>query len=133
MYKVGDYEWRQVSMWDFTPSNCIESYVRMGKHVFHHYLIIVTHIVSDKHRKTATVLDIENIPNNIFKGDVFIKRNDKRTRYFYKQKEVENSTIEQIDKVIDLFFTEYEKGNVNKCLYDLAVKLMEELKIERGE
>jgi len=43
------------------------------------------------------------------------------------------STIKEIDTVIELFFTEYRKGNVNKCLYDLAVKLMEELKIERGE
>ena len=52
----------------------------------------------------------------------------------YKGKEIPpNSTIEQIDKVIDLFFSEYKKGTVSICLYELAVKLMNELKIERGE
>ncbi len=67
MRKVGDYEWRQLSMWDFAPKNCVEKYVRSscGAHIFHYYLLIITEVVSESHVKVKTVESDNLVPNDV--------------------------------------------------------------------
>lgn len=64
--KVGEYIWRQLSMWDFAPKNCIETFVRSddGKETFHFYLIRVIEIISESHYKTADVPHDEIVPES---------------------------------------------------------------------
>ena len=64
MKKVGDYEWCQLSMWDFAPNDCVEKFVKSdcGKHVFHFYLKRIKEIVNDNHWKVETVTSLDGVP-----------------------------------------------------------------------
>lgn len=67
MQEVGDYEWCQLSMWDFAPKPCIEKFVRSqcGHHLFHYYLRQVVEVVSDTHRKVKTVETLDGVPEDV--------------------------------------------------------------------
>jgi len=67
MRKVGDYEWNQVSVWDFTPAKCIEKFVKSddGKHIFHYYLMRITEIKSDNQWSVETVKSLDNVPSDV--------------------------------------------------------------------
>lgn len=67
MKKVGDYEWHQLSMWDFAPSNCIETFVKSqcGRYTFHYYLKRVKEVISATHCKMETVESIEGVPEEV--------------------------------------------------------------------
>lgn len=65
MRKVGDYEWTQLSMWDFAPEGSVQLYVKSGQHIFHYYLRKITEIVTDKHYKLTAVYSIEGVPENV--------------------------------------------------------------------
>ena len=81
MKKVGDYDWKQVSMWETTPKNCIEKYIIVetglsGKHVCQFYLLRVTGVVSDSHCKVETVEKLEGVPEDVLNwrnGDYHLK------------------------------------------------------------
>jgi hypothetical protein len=85
MKKVGDYDWRQVSMWGTTPQNCIETYITVetglsGKHVCQFYLQRIKEIVSDNHWKVETVESLEGIPADVLNwqnGDYRLKVDSK--------------------------------------------------------
>tara|TARA_R110000851_G_scaffold11354_1_gene39875 strand:- start:1580 stop:1840 length:261 start_codon:yes stop_codon:yes gene_type:complete len=67
--KVGDYEWRQVSMWDSAPNDCIEKCIIVestlsGKCACHFYLKRIT-VISDIHWESETVTTLESIPNEV--------------------------------------------------------------------
>ena len=66
-YKVGDYDWRQLSVWDSAPKDCIEKFVRSncGKHIFHFYLQRVKEVVSDSYWKLETVKSLEGVPEDV--------------------------------------------------------------------
>ena len=83
MKKVGEYEWRQLSMWDFAPKNCVETYIKSqcGKHVFHYYLQRIKEVVSDNHWKVETVEDISGVPEEVLNwrnGDYKLRVDGKR-------------------------------------------------------
>ncbi len=72
MYKLNEYKWQQVSMWDSSPKNCIEKYYRSkdGEHIFHFYLIQYTEVSADgKSCKYTVVTDIENVPESILNSN----------------------------------------------------------------
>ena len=77
--KVGDYNWRQLSMWEFSPNNCIEKFVRSncGKHTFHFYLKRITEIGSKDQWNVETVTDLEGVPEEIlnWRNDDYRVRN----------------------------------------------------------
>ena len=66
MKKVGDYNWVQLSMWDFAPETCIETFVRSNdnKHVFHFYLQKITHVVDAGRYNVETVTSLDDIPED---------------------------------------------------------------------
>jgi len=65
--KVGDYDWRQLSIWDFSPRPCIEKFVKSscGKHVFHYYLLRVVEITSPNSWRNEVVTSVEGVPEDI--------------------------------------------------------------------
>ena len=65
--KVGDYEWRQLSMWDLSPKKCIEKFIKSedGQHVFHYYLLRIKEKMSDTYYKTEVVNSPKNVPTDI--------------------------------------------------------------------
>ncbi len=67
MRKVGDYSWRQISMWEFTPDVCIEKFIPYDGGAFHFYLTRCYEIVDPKtnHVKIETVESIEGVPDSI--------------------------------------------------------------------
>jgi hypothetical protein len=85
MRKIGDFDWHQLSMWDYSPQNCIETYVRSGcgEHIFHYYLKRITAIVSDSQWKIETVTSIDNVPVDILNwmgGSAYLKEDGKTQR-----------------------------------------------------
>lgn len=82
--KVGDLEWRQVSMWDFPPRDSIIKYKKSecGNHTFQYYLIKTTNVFSDDHWKTEVVTSLEGIDNSLFQDDCsyYLSINNKTTR-----------------------------------------------------
>ena len=69
MRKVGDYDWRQVSMWETTPDNCIEKYITVeglgGKEICQFYLKRIKKIISETHWETETVESLDGVPEYI--------------------------------------------------------------------
>jgi hypothetical protein len=83
MRKVGDYEWRQLSVWDFAPANCIEAYVKRGDHILHFYLLRVNECVTDNHYRTEAVESIDAVPDAALKyrnGEIYIRKNNVATK-----------------------------------------------------
>jgi len=66
---VGDYHWRQLSMWEFAPEKCIEKFERSsdGKHIFHYYLLQCVEITSPNSWRNKVVESLENVPESILK------------------------------------------------------------------
>jgi len=83
MVKVGYYNWRQISMWDFPPDNCVETYITaidFGD-TYHYYLTRVTEVISESSRKIETVVNVDEVPIEVLRwreGEVFIKVNGVR-------------------------------------------------------
>jgi len=78
MEKVGDYKWNQLSMWDFSPDCCIETYVTSndGKHVFHYYLTKVIEVINDRRYRTEVVISAEGVPEDVINwrnGEIHVK------------------------------------------------------------
>jgi hypothetical protein len=67
MKKLGEYEWNQLSIWDFAPKDCIEKFIRSddGKHVYHYYLRIVNEVVSDNHIRLKNVTSLDGVPEDV--------------------------------------------------------------------
>ena len=67
MKEVGNYEWRQLSMWDFAPEGCILLYVNSqdNKHTFRYYLIRIVEVYSENSWKTEVVKSLENVPQDV--------------------------------------------------------------------
>lgn len=85
MRAVGDYEWEQVSMWDFAPDNCIEKYVDSigGTHTFHFFLKRIVEIISPTQWQTEVVTNSEGVPIDVLSwrcNDYYIKENNKSRR-----------------------------------------------------
>jgi hypothetical protein len=84
--KLNDYEWRQLSMWDFSPDTCIEKYIRStnGNDIFHFYLVKCSEMVSDTQWKIETVIDSAEVPNAVLMyrdTGYWIKRSGKKSVY----------------------------------------------------
>ena len=80
MRNIGDYEWRQLSMWDFAPDKCVMKHVKSndGEHIFRYYLLKVKEVVNDNHWKVETVISVGDVPNSVLKeynDDYFIRDN----------------------------------------------------------
>lgn len=65
MKKIGDYDWSQVSKWEFTPDNCIEKLVNVGKVTCCFYLTRTTKIISDNHSKFEVVTSLDGVPSEV--------------------------------------------------------------------
>ena len=65
MRQVGDYEWHQLSLFDFNPASCVETYIRTGRHTFHFILHKTTEIVTDSHWKFEVVTSLDGVPKEI--------------------------------------------------------------------
>ncbi len=70
MRRVGDYNWQQISMWNFSPTNCIEKFVTVetvlsGKQTCHFYLTIVSKIVAENHWEIETVTSLDGVPDEV--------------------------------------------------------------------
>jgi len=63
--RAGDYEWRQLSMWDFAAPNQIELYAPMGGHVFHYVLLRITEVDGNRW-KTEPVTSVNDVPSSVF-------------------------------------------------------------------
>ena len=88
--KVGDYEWRQVSMWEDTPCRCIEKYVEIetglsGKQTCLFYLQRICEIISDDSWRMENITDLNNVPDNIL--------NWRNSNYKLKKEYQQNSTL----------------------------------------
>jgi len=62
--RAGDYEWRQLSMWDFAAPNQIELYAPLGGHVFHYVLLRITEVDGNRW-KTEPVTSINGVPSSV--------------------------------------------------------------------
>jgi hypothetical protein len=92
MRKVGDYSWAQLSMWDFSPENCVEKHVKSdcGKHIFHFYLKKIVEVFSESHWKVETVTSLEDVPEEVLNwrsNDYALKIDGKRQTIFRDGKE----------------------------------------------
>lgn len=67
--KVGDYEWKQLSMWDFAESGTVEKFVKSncGQHIFHYELIRITEMISENGYKYERVTSLEGVPDEVLK------------------------------------------------------------------
>jgi hypothetical protein len=70
MKEVGEYEWRQVSMWETTPENCIEKYIEVetglsGKQTCLFYLKRVSEVVNGNIYRMETVTEINDVPDKV--------------------------------------------------------------------
>lgn len=65
MRKVGDYQWHQLSMWEFAPEKCIEKFTSPGGYTFHFYLRKVTEITSPNSWRLETVTFLDGVPDEI--------------------------------------------------------------------
>ena len=67
MAKIGEYRWRQISMWDFLPENCIAKFIHSedGKHCFEYYLQVVVEVHNDNSYRVETAIDQINVPKDI--------------------------------------------------------------------
>jgi len=67
MRKVGEFEWSQLSQWEFTPDECVETYIKSkcGKHVYHFILKICYAVISESHLKWEVVKYIDNLPSDV--------------------------------------------------------------------
>jgi hypothetical protein len=70
--KVGDFEWRQLSMWDFAPEHCIEKFVPSAydKDTFHYYLTMVTGVMANDFWRIEVVVDPKIVPKEILEWRV---------------------------------------------------------------
>ncbi len=72
--------WRQLSMWEFSPDDCIEAYTKHDKHIFH-YVLLQAYNVVDNRYKTKHVTDHESVPLELLlkdNSDLYLKINGKR-------------------------------------------------------
>lgn len=69
MRTIGDYEWQQLSIWNFSPKNCIEKFIPSvcGKYLYHYYLLRIVEVVSDNQWKFEVVEKIEGVPSEVLK------------------------------------------------------------------
>lgn len=84
MNQLGDIYWKQLSQWNFSPKNCIESYINRNGHIFHYVLVKVVEIISPTQIKTDYEISIEDISDDILKSEnrkVYIKQNGKSIEY----------------------------------------------------
>ena len=51
-YKKGDLYWTQLSMWDFSKKDNVDTYNDNG---FHYELTLVTEVFSETHRKVRNI------------------------------------------------------------------------------
>ncbi len=70
MLKEGDYQWRQLSMWDFAPPNCIEKFEESenpmtGKKWHAHYYLRQCMSVDGNSSQWRTVGKDEAIPDDV--------------------------------------------------------------------
>lgn len=67
MKEVGNYEWRQLSMWDFAPEGSIILYVNSqdNKHTFRYYLIRIVEVYSENSWKNEVVKGLEDVPQDV--------------------------------------------------------------------
>lgn len=80
MRQVGDYQWDQLSMWDFAPDDCVETFVKSDEHTFHFVLKRITGIVTDHHWRTEVVKSTEGVPADVLgyrNGNVRVRANGK--------------------------------------------------------
>ncbi len=76
----GELFWSQLSMWEFSPDNCIEAYTKFDQHIFH-YVLLQSYDVVDNRYKTRPVTDYNSVPLKLLlkdKSNVHIKINGKR-------------------------------------------------------
>lgn len=63
--KLGDYEWRQLSLWEFAPDRCVEKYETKPHGTFHYYLRRVTQIDSTTQWRTDVVESLDGVPTDV--------------------------------------------------------------------
>jgi len=85
MKKVGDYNWVQLSMWDFAPKNSVNIYVKSShsNDVFHFYLLRVVEITSERSYRTEVVTSLDGIPCEVLSyrnGELYLKVNGKNIK-----------------------------------------------------
>lgn len=75
MKAKGEIYWNQLSMWDFSPPNCIEGYRRDGEHMFHYFLKIVDEVIGDCQYRTKVVTELESVPKSLLEemDEVYVK------------------------------------------------------------
>ena len=61
-YKKGDLYWTQLSMWDFSKKDNVDTYNDNG---FHYELTLVTEVFSETHRKVRNIKAGELTDNQI--------------------------------------------------------------------
>ena len=72
--------WCQLSMWEFSPDNCIEAYTRSNENTFH-YVLLQAYNVIDNRYKTRYITDHNSVPLKLLlkdKSDLFLRVNGKR-------------------------------------------------------
>lgn len=65
MKNVGDYQWQQLSMWEFAPEKCVEKFVSSDGHIFHYYLRKVIEVTSPNSWRLETVTALDGVPDEI--------------------------------------------------------------------
>ena len=80
MKQVGDVYWDQLSIWEFSPEECIEGYRKVGEHVFHYVLKEVIKVTSHNNWKVAYTLDKNKIPKNPVMDEIYLNTNDSRIK-----------------------------------------------------
>jgi hypothetical protein len=69
--EIGDYDLRQVSMWDFAPEGSLEVFKEIRNTLtdqpmlIHYFVVQVTEIISDNHWRVRTVMKDEPQPESL--------------------------------------------------------------------
>ena len=80
MKQVGELYLDQLSIWEFSPEECIEGCRKVGKHIFHYVLKEVIEVTSNSSWKVAHTLDKNKIPKNPVMDEIYLNTNDARIK-----------------------------------------------------
>ena len=85
MRTVGNCQWHQLSKWDISPANCVESFVTSacGNHTFHYILLRTVEVVSQNNYKTEIVTTLNGVPATVLskaRSQVYVKVNNSSTK-----------------------------------------------------
>jgi len=78
--KLGEIYWDQLSIWEFSPDDCIEGYRKVKDSIYHYVLKEVVEITANNSWKVVCTTDKTKVPCHPLMDEVYLNINNNRTR-----------------------------------------------------